>query len=85
MRGKVGHIVTLDILPEARRLGLASRLMTECEHDCDAGGFTVYLETPVTNEPALELYHKLGYKIVRTLPQYYSSHSLDAFLMVKRL
>jgi ribosomal protein S18 acetylase RimI-like enzyme len=39
----------------------------------------------VNNEPALRLYRKLGYEVLRTLPEYYSSHSLDAYLMGKRL
>jgi ribosomal protein S18 acetylase RimI-like enzyme len=83
---KIGRILTLDILPEARRLGLGSRLMQECEHRLRAAGCgEVYLETAVDNDAALRLYHKLGYQIVRTLPDYYPSHSLDAFLMGKRL
>ncbi len=86
VRGKMARIVTLDIVPEARRSGLASRLMEECEQRLRAAGcIRVYLETAVNNEPALRLYRKLGYEIVRTLPEYYSSHSLDAFQMAKRL
>ena len=86
IRGGIGRILTLDIIPQARRFGLASRLMQECERRLRAAGSTqVYLETAVNNEPALQLYHKLGYQIVRTLPEYYSSQSLDAFQMAKRL
>jgi ribosomal-protein-alanine N-acetyltransferase len=85
-RGGIGRVLTLDIVPEARRCGLASRLMEECEQRLRAAGCTkVYLETAVNNEPALKLYRKLGYEVVRTLPEYYSSHSLDAFLMTKSL
>ena len=76
----------MDIVPEARRSGLASRLMRECEQRLRATGCNaVYLETAVNNEPALRLYRKLGYEIVRTLPKYYSSQSLDAYLMAKSL
>ena len=86
MRSPIGHVVTLDIIPEARRHGLASRLMEECEQRLRAAGSTVaYLETAVNNEPAVRLYHKLGYQVVCTLPDYYSSESLDAFQMAKRL
>ena len=82
----VGRILTLDVVPEARRMGLASRLMRECEQRLRAAGCCeVYLETAVNNEAALQLYHKLGYTIVRTLPEYYSSHSLDALLLGKLL
>lgn len=86
IRGKTGGVLTLDIVPEARRHGLASRLMHECEQRLRACGCTeAYLETAVNNEPALQLYRKLGYEVLRTLPEYYPSHLLDAFLMGKRL
>ena len=83
---RIGRILTLDILPEGRRHGLATRLMQECEarlraSDCGQ----VFLETAVSNEAAIELYHKLGYEIMRRLPMYYSTHALDAFLMGKTL
>jgi [ribosomal protein S18]-alanine N-acetyltransferase len=85
-RRKYGRILTLDILPEARRHGLATRIMADCEQRLRALGCPeVYLETAVDNEPALRLYRKLGYEILRTLPSYYASHALDAFLMGKRL
>lgn len=86
IRQKYGRILTLDIVPEARRFGLATTLMTLCEQRLrSAGCADVYLETAVDNEAALRLYQKLGYSVLRTLPDYYSSHSLDAFLMGKRL
>ena len=85
-RRNVGRILTLDILPKARRFGLGSLLVEKCEQRLRlAGCDEIYLETAVNNEPALELYHKLGYKILQTVPEYYSSHALDAFRMGKRL
>ncbi len=86
IRRKYGRILTLDILPQARRSGLATKLMTASEERLRALGCgEMYLETAVNNEPALKLYRKLGYEILRTLPEYYTSHSLDAYLMGKRL
>jgi [ribosomal protein S18]-alanine N-acetyltransferase len=86
VRRKYGRILTLDILPEARRCGLGTKLMTACEERLRSLGCTdVYLETAVNNNSALALYRKLGYQILRTLPQYYASHSLDAFQMAKQL
>jgi [ribosomal protein S18]-alanine N-acetyltransferase len=85
-RGKSGRVLTLDIVPTARRLGLASLLIEECERRLRACGCKeMYLETAVNNQPALHLYRKRGYRILRTLPDYYASHSLDAFLMGKQL
>jgi ribosomal-protein-alanine N-acetyltransferase len=60
--------------------------MNACEERLRSLGCgEMYLETAVNNEPALRLYRKLGYEVLRTLPEYYSSHSLDAYLMGKRL
>lgn len=83
---KTGRILTLDILPEARQCGLATRLMLEVEERLRRlGCHDIYLETAVNNEAALRLYHKLGYTILRTLPEYYHAQGLDAFLLGKRL
>lgn len=86
IRRKYARIITLDILPEARRLGLATSLMNACEERLRSLGCSeVYLETAVNNEPGIRLYRKLGYEILKTIPEYYSSHSLDAYQMGKRL
>ena len=83
---KAGRILTLDILPQARRCGLATRLILECETRLRAGGCQhVYLETAINNDPAIRLYSKLGYQILRKLPMYYQTHALDAYLMGKLL
>lgn len=83
---KHGRILTLDVLTQARRSGLGSRLLQESEARLRRHGCTeVYLETAVDNEPAIKLYHKHGYRILRTLPGYYHASGLDAFLMGKEL
>jgi len=86
VRRKYGRILTLDILPQARRSGLATKLMHVCEERLHALGCgEIYLETAVNNEPAIRLYRKLGYQVLGTIPDYYSSHSLDAYQMAKQL
>jgi len=83
---KTGRIITLDILPGARRHGLGCKLVMACEDRLrQRGCIEVYLEAAVNNEPALKLYHKIGYTILRTLPGYYHVHQLDAFLLGKAL
>jgi ribosomal protein S18 acetylase RimI-like enzyme len=83
---KHGRILTLDVLPEARRSRLGSRLLMECEARLRQRGCTeIYLESAVNNEAALKLYHKQGYRILRTLPAYYHAAGLDAFLLGKEL
>lgn len=86
IRKKYGRILTLDIIPQARRSGLATQLMNAGEARLrDLGCGEIYLETAVDNEAAIRLYRKLGYEVLRTLPDYYNSHGLDAFQMGKRL
>ena len=86
VRQRYGRILTLDILPEARKAGLGTKLMFACEERLRTLGCAeVYLETAVNNEPALRLYRKLGYQVVEVLPEYYASHALDAFRMAKNL
>jgi len=86
IRRRYGRILTLDILPEARRLGIGTKLMLACEQRLRSSGCCdVSLETAVDNEPALRLYRKLGYEVLGILPEYYASHALDAFRMGKRL
>jgi [ribosomal protein S18]-alanine N-acetyltransferase len=82
----IGRILTLDTVPEARRFGLGTLMMQECERRLrDSGCKQVFLETAVTNAAAIRLYQKLGYEILRTLPLYYPTHALDGYLMGKGL
>jgi ribosomal-protein-alanine N-acetyltransferase len=86
VRRQFGRILTLDVAPGARRLGLGSQLIVECEERLRAHGCRqMFLETAVTNHAAIQLYQHHGYQVIRTLADYYASHSLDAFLMGKDL
>jgi ribosomal protein S18 acetylase RimI-like enzyme len=81
----VGHIVTIDVLPEARRAGIGSLLMEECETRLRTAECTaVYLETAVDNDTALRFYKRLRYSVLKTIPRYYLD-SIDALLMGKKL
>jgi len=80
-----GHIVTIDVLPPARRSGLGSRLIAAAEDHLRAAGCTgVVLETAVDNHAALAFYKRHGYSVVGTIPRYYQS-SLDALRLEKPL
>ncbi len=80
-----GHVITLDVLPEARRSGLGSRLMATAEERLRALGCSVvFLETAVDNAAALAFYKRHGYAIVQTLPRYYLD-SIDALVLAKEL
>ena len=82
---RFGHIITIDVLPKARRSGLGSRLLRAAEERLlQAGCEAVTLETAVDNAPAIAFYERHGYSAVRTLPRYYQGE-LDALRMERHL
>lgn len=84
-RHPMGRIITIDVLPEARRSGLGSRLLIAAEQRLkDLGCDHVSLETAVDNFAALRFYKKQGYTGLKILPRYYLD-SIDALLMGKKL
>ncbi len=80
-----GHIITIDVVAEARRAGVGSALLRAAEEQLlRAGAVAVALETPVNNEPAIRFYKQKGYFVEKTVAGYYSNQ-LDALVMTKEL
>jgi len=84
-RRRTGHIITIDVLPEARRAGIASVLLRAAEDRLrSAGAVVVELETAVNNSGAIQFYKRKDYFVEKTVPGYYSNQ-LDALVMTKEL
>jgi ribosomal protein S18 acetylase RimI-like enzyme len=84
-RRKNGHIITIDVIAEARRGGVGSSLLDAAEKNLlDAGVTAVALETPVHNAAAIRFYKQKGYFVEKTAAGYYSGQ-LDALVMSKEL
>ena len=84
-RRGVGHIITIDVLPESRRSGLGRELMRQAEERLRAAGCTaITLEAAVDNVAALTFYQRLHYAILRTIPRYYNN-AVDGLLLRKEL
>lgn len=80
-----GHVVTIDVLPAARRSGVGSMLLSAAEDRLRAtGSKAVGLETAVDNLAALSFYKRHGYSVVRTWPRYYPT-GVDALVLKKIL
>ena len=84
-RRGVGHILTIDVPPSSRRLGIGSRLLAAAEERLRAAPcHGMVLETAVDNSAALAFYKRHGYSVVKTIPRYYSN-GVDAFVLEKEL
>ena len=80
-----GHIITIDVIAEARGAGVGSRLMAAAEERLRSlGSEVVFLETAVNNDAALAFYKRHGYTIVNAIPRYYLD-SIDALVLAKAL
>jgi [ribosomal protein S18]-alanine N-acetyltransferase len=67
-----GHIVTLNVAPNYRKKGVATKLLTEVEGYLKQRGVSeCRLEVREDNHAAIKLYHKLGYETVGKLERYY--------------
>jgi ribosomal-protein-alanine N-acetyltransferase len=80
-----GHVVSIAVLPQGRRKGVARALMTEATKSMVGyKAKLAYLEVRVTNNPGVALYKKLGFDVSRTLKGYYSDGE-NAYVMTKKL
>ncbi|MEM3104102.1 MAG: ribosomal protein S18-alanine N-acetyltransferase [Candidatus Bathyarchaeia archaeon] len=82
LRGSEGHIISIAIHPDYRGIGIGEKLLREnIKRLKDSGAKRVVLEVRIDNIQALKLYQKLGFKIVKTLKNYYWDGA-DAYKMV---
>ncbi|MCD6236281.1 MAG: ribosomal protein S18-alanine N-acetyltransferase [Thaumarchaeota archaeon] len=83
---KLGHVISIAVLPEYRRRGMGESLLESAlkamkgHYGCEEA----YLEVRVSNIPALTLYRKLGFTVVKTARRYYIDGE-DAYVMAKKL
>lgn len=84
-RQAYGHIITIDVHPDARRQRLGTQLISAtCEKLRKLTAFMVVLEVATNNHAALAFYERHGFKKLKVLEKYYN-RTLDAISMTKRL
>lgn len=82
---KKGHIISVAVMPDFRRLGIGSALVEQALSALTTlQADECYLEVRITNEPAINLYRRLRFDITRSIPRYYYDGS-DAYVMTKEL
>lgn len=85
MAADEAELLTIGVLPEARRQGIAIRLLTELTAAVVArGGVRLFLEVSIANTPALALYRTGDFVDVGRRRRYYPDGS-DALIMARTL
>lgn len=76
------HITTIAISPEFRRRKFGEALLQRIINDCYKEKIKyITLEVRVSNEPAINLYSKYGFKSFGTRKGYYQNNNEDALIM----
>jgi len=80
---RLGQLQGLAVAAGSKRRGIASALVRRAEgFVLGQSGRGVYVDTPVTNEAARNLYQDLGYELAYTMPDYYDD-GLDGVTYLK--
>jgi ribosomal-protein-alanine N-acetyltransferase len=76
------HITNVSIHPEKRRLGLAKRLLLSMVEECYKEKIKyITLEVRESNEKAIKLYEKFGFKSLGVRKNYYQDNNENALIM----
>lgn len=81
-RDNTGWILTLGVLPDWRRQGIAVALLSKCEEQLHMP--QMKLSVRRSNAPAIQLYEKLGYKQVDIWSKYYQGGE-DGMVLAKKM
>ena len=77
-----GHILNLTVHPDFRKQGIASRLVHYIIDLLEKEGCrTIFLEVRISNEAALRMYEKAGFRIISARKAYYTLPVEDAVIM----
>ncbi len=80
-----GHVISIAVMPGQRGKGIGLALMEASLQKVKAEGASeMYLEVRVSNNPAVQLYKKLGFEASRISEGYYRDGE-NAYIMTKDL
>ena len=77
----VWHVMNIAVAPEARRRGIASALLAELYARGGGERAQFTLEVRRTNQAAIDLYHRDGFRIAGVRRRYYQDNGEDALIM----
>jgi ribosomal-protein-alanine N-acetyltransferase len=77
---QVWHLMNVAVVPERRRMGVATRLISELL-EVSEGELPLTLEVRVSNTEAIAMYEGLGFRSAGVRPRYYQDNGEDALIM----
>jgi ribosomal-protein-alanine N-acetyltransferase len=79
----VWHLMNIAVDPSLRRQGVATALLRELLERIDdgSGACQLTLEVRPTNQAAIKLYERFGFRSAGTRPRYYQDNGEDALIM----
>ncbi len=77
---QVWHLMNVAVAPEHRRAGVARRLISKLVQE-GGGKLPFTLEVRVSNQPAITMYERLGFRSAGVRPRYYQDNGEDALIM----
>ena len=80
---RVGRILNLAVDKEHRRKGIGFILVHSILNKYKADFSRITLEVSLSNQAAIQLYTKLGFKIEMVMLKYYGDNE-DAYLMTRK-
>ena len=81
--GDEAYVQTIAVVPDRRRTGVGTALLTALLDDAKRRGLPrVSLEVRVDNAAAIALYERFGFRGVAVRPRYYQPSGTDALVMV---
>ena len=79
-----GDITNIAVLPQYRRMGVASELLNALiKSTIEKNIIKLNLEVRKSNAPAKALYEKFGFFVIGERKRYYSDNNEDALIMTK--
>lgn len=84
--GGESHLLNIAVRPEARNLGVGRSLLLECiRRSALAGGRRIHLEVRPSNDTAIRMYRREGFRFVGLRKGYYTDTGEDAIVLAREI
>lgn len=78
---QVWHVMNVSVDPANRRVGIGTSLIQELYRLADTERTHYTLEVRVSNDGAIKMYERCGFRTAGTRPGYYADNKEDALIM----